>query len=380
MGKSLSRLVVTVRACTPEIPKDLKEQLKLFIPGMRYKNLVSHQSSEITLLNRKIEELDRHVSKKNEDFDQLFSELQRERDWKETQVQQSSEKEVHFLTENQMLQDKNSKLLEQIYNLFEKERMKTKDEHSFQMAMSDSQNKVLSQIEKLNEQISKPKSPSKIGDIGEEYVLQCLQQAFPNNTSIVRSKEINSGDIFFRIENTDKYIMFEVKNNARSIISGVNNGKDIAKFFHDLHSPSSSIPIHGGVLISLNSPVDLNYPPLVPMFYQGKPYIYIDSMKLQYPDPECLMKVVVHMMTYLIKNCDQLEVESFGSKIENYQQNMIVLMKTYQKLYKNHEAQKRNLEFLKSSLDGLRKVFQDDLKEAANHDLNGKESFEEELP
>ena len=47
------------------------------------------------------------------------------------------------------------------------------------------------------------------------------------------------------------------------------------------------------MLISLNGPVDFNTLPLEPKFdlESGKPYIYIDCMKEQYPDAQCLMKV-----------------------------------------------------------------------------------------
>ena len=59
--------------------------------------------------------------------------------------------------------------------------------------------------------------------------------------------------------------MFEIKNTPRNV-SGINNGKDMTKFFNDLNNPSTNCDICGGVLVSLNSPVDINVPPLVPRF------------------------------------------------------------------------------------------------------------------
>jgi len=370
MGSSFSRMITCFQSHTPTISNELKEHLKSIISGARFKN----RSSELSLLNVKVEELDSKLSKKNEDFEKLFVELQREREFRESQSQQISDRDVQFRSENRELQEKNNKLLDQIQSLVEKERL----EHSFQMAMAESQNKVLTQVERLNEHIVKPKSPSKIGEIGEDFVLNCLKSAFPNNTSIVRHSENNSGDILFRIENTEKYIMFEIKNYADKAVSSSNNGKDISKFFRDLNNPASNVPCHGGVLVSLNSPVDLNFPPLVPKFYLGKPYLYIDNMKQQYPDAECLMKVVVNMMTYLIKNSDHMEVESFGLKIENYQRSMKPLMQAYQRLCRNQETQKKNLDSLKDNLESLNNLFLCDLKEATELEKNGDQSSNKE--
>ena len=367
MGVPFSRMMASFQSHAPTFSKELKEHLKFIISGARLKN----RPSELSMLNTKVEELDSKLSKKNDDFEKLFVELQRERDFRESQSQQISDRDEQFRSENKELQEKNNKLLDQIQSLVEKERL----EHSFQMAMSESQNKVLTQVEKLNEHILKPKSPSKIGEIGEDFVLECLKSAFPNNTSIVRHAEKHSGDILFRIENSEKYIIFEVKNYANQSISTANHGGEIAKFFRDLNNPSSNVPCHGGVLVSLNSPVDLNFPPLVPKFYLGKPYLYIDNMKQQYPDPECLMKVVVNMMTYLIKNSDHMEVESFGLKIENYQRSMKPLMQVYQRLCRNQETQKKNLDSLKDNLESLNNLFLCDLKEATELEMSGDQAL-----
>jgi len=320
--------------------------LKSILSRFRFSN----QTKELSLLNTKVEELSLKLSKRDQDFDQLFDKFK-----------DVSDRERQYISEIKMLQEQsNNKLLQQI---IEKERL----EHNFQLNMYESQNKVITEMERLTDHIAKPKVASKVGEIGEDFVLDCLQRAFPNNTSIIRSGQNNSGDILFRIENTEKFIMFEIKNTPRNV-SGINNGKDMTKFFNDLNNPSTNCDICGGVLVSLNSPVDINVPPLVPRFMSGKPFLYIDNMNQQYPDPECLMKVVVHMMTYLIKNTDHVGMESFELKIENYQRSMKVLMIAYQKLYKNQEVQRKNLDQLKSSLESLNSLFLEDLKEARNYE------------
>ena len=84
----------------------------------------------------------------------------------------------------------------------------------------------------------------------------------------------------------------------------------------------------------------------------NKPYVFIDSVKQQYPDPVCLLKVVVNMMGFLIKtNKEPHLLDDFDRLLESYLLHVKELMKTYQKLYKNHENQKKNLELLKSKLE-----------------------------
>ena len=54
-------------------------------------------------------------------------------------------------------------------------------------------------------------------------------------------------------------------------MSGLNNGRDIQKFFSDIHD--SSVHFSGGILVSLNGPVDLNVPSGVPLL--DKAWVYI---------------------------------------------------------------------------------------------------------
>ena len=344
MGKSLSRLSMARQSQTEGLNGYLLERFKSFVSKFG----LSNRAKELSLLNTKVEELSWKLSKRDQDFEQLFNKFK-----------EVADREGQYISEIKMLQEQsNNKLLQQI---IEKERL----EHNFQLNMYESQNKVIAEMEKLTDHISKPKVASKVGEIGEDFVLECLQRAFPNNTSIIRSGQNNSGDILFRIDNTEKFIMFEIKNTLRNV-SGINNGKDLTKFFSDMDNPSTIYNISGGVLVSLNSPVDINVPPLVPRFMSGKPYLYIDNMNQQYPDPECLLKVVVHMMTYLIKNSEHVGMDSFGLKIENYLRSMKGLMLAYQRLYKNQEVQRKNLDQMKSSLESLNTLFLEDLKEAKN--------------
>ena len=130
------------------------------------------------------------------------------------------------------------------------------------------------------------------GELGEEWLVESLQKAFPNNTSICRTTSNHTGDVLFRVESTGKMIMFEVKDVKKGSITGINQGKDIEKFFKDFDSCGA----HGAILISLNGPVDHNVTPLTPQWCQSKPFFYVDCLKTQYPDPVSLLKVAFKNM------------------------------------------------------------------------------------
>ena len=142
------------------------------------------------------------------------------------------------------------------------------------------------------------------GQLGEEWVVESLQKAFPNNTSISRTNCNHTGDVVFKVENTDKIIMFEVKDVKNKSIAGTNNGKDMEKFFKDFQSSGA----HGAILISLNGPVDPNVSPLKPLWFDSKPYFYVDGLKTQYPDPVCLLKVISQICTEWSFNTSQFQV------------------------------------------------------------------------
>lgn len=213
---------------------------------------------------------------------------------------------------------------------------------------------ILKEIELLRAQT--PDTPvlpaAKIGEQGEDYVLECLQKAFPNNTSICRTNGPHMGDIFFKVENSDIVIMFEVKDHkaGSGTIMGKSNGSMLDKFYQDLKGSQ----VDAGVLISLNGPVDPKTAPFTPMWTDSKPCVYIDSMRSQYPDPECAVKAVVVMMQFLVeRHREGGHSQDFGQKINGYLCAMKGLLQTYQKLYKNNLADSRSLQQLKGDMDQL---------------------------
>jgi len=171
--------------------------------------------------------------------------------------------------------------------------------------------------------------------------------------------------------------MFEVKDVKKSSISGLNQGKDLEKFFKDFQSCGAD----GAILVSLNGPVDPNVSPLTPQWYDSKPYFYVDGLKTQYPDPVCLLKVVVQMMTCLMdmgESNGQNKTDSFHIKIQSYLSTVRLLSGLYQKLYKGNESERRHLEQLKGHLDTLHlKMLRDQevsqTSEGAKISADGKE-------
>ena len=217
--------------------------------------------------------------------------------------------------------------------------------------ISQSMVDVNKNIEKLENHFLSPKSSSQIGDDGENFVFECLRAAYPNNTGIVRSSEKNCGDIFFRIENSDKILMIEVKNNVKGSVSGLNNGRDIQKFFADLHG--SPVHFSGGILVSLNGPVDLNVPSGEPLIDRGKPYVYVDHLK-HYPDPACLLQVIVNMMVFMIKYTDNMRDDNIVHKLDAYKKQSDKLLKIYKDLLRQHGNQKKTLDLFRDEIADLK--------------------------
>merc|ERR1719167_472848 len=153
------------------------------------------------------------------------------------------------------------KELETQRDLREDEMQRSLEEKRELMQRAEETQHILKEIEILKEQVTQQPDvtdhPASIGQLGEEWVVDSLQKAFPNNTSISRTNSNHSGDIIFKVENTDKIIMFEVKDVKNKSIAGTNNGKDMEKFFKDFQSSGA----HGAILISLNGPVDPNVSP-----------------------------------------------------------------------------------------------------------------------
>ena len=213
---------------------------------------------------------------------------------------------------------------------------------------------ILREIELLKEKVVRPEvvTAPKIGEQGEEWVVEALQAAFPTNTSIARTSSPHSGDIVMRLENTGKTIMIEVKALASGAVSGRSGGAEIDKFYRDLRACGAD----GGVLVALSGPVDPATRPLTPLWADSRPCLYVDCLRTQYPDPVCLLRVVVHMMAFLMDmGQKEGQREGFHIKVKSYLQTVKILSTTYQKLYKSNEGERRALEQMKSSLDTLQR-------------------------
>ena len=261
-------------------------------------------------------------------------------------------------THNQELQFKNEQLKVSVES-FEKDNMQQSlkiqelmlENHHLQIKLeSHEKSKVLKDdLHELREQISKIelistnrlKTPGDIGGEGENFVLNCLQEAFPNNSGIVRTEETNCGDIMFRVENSNKILMFEVKNFANRSVPG----RDLDKFFLDLERSQ----YHGAILVSLNSPVDINVPQLVPQLHKGKPYVYLDRLK-DSRDPVCMMQVLVSMMTFMMNFASDLEHNSPQLQCNQYARQLEELRKLFDKLSKSNASQGKLLDSIKSKL------------------------------
>ena len=213
---------------------------------------------------------------------------------------------------------------------------------------------ILREIELLKEKVVRAEvvTAPRIGEQGEEWVEEALRAAFPTNTSIARTSSPHSGDILMRLENTGKTIMIEVKAHASGAVSGKSNGAEIDKFYRDLRACGAD----GGLLVALGGPVDPATRPLTPLWADSRPCVYVDCLRTQYPDPVCLLRVVVHMLAFLIDiGQKEGQREGFHVKVQGYLQTVKILSTTYQKLYKSNEVERRALEQMRSSLDTLQR-------------------------
>jgi hypothetical protein len=236
-------------------------------------------------------------------------------------------------------------LLEQVARTQEERR-------SFEQRTEET-HRMFKEIEQLREVVLQRQevvTAAKIGADGEEWVLECLQRAFPTNTSICRTTSPHSGDILLRTA-AGKIVMVEVKDhkNPGSIV-GRNNGTDMKRFYKDLAGPA----VHAAVLVSLNGPVDPNTEPLAPIWADSKPCLYVDSLRTQYPDPVCLLRVVVQMVEFLLevgggRNGDA----GLHVRLEGYLHTVRSLGLATQKLARSNETERRALEQLRSGVDGL---------------------------
>jgi len=282
---------------------------------------------------------------------------------------------------NQELKDQNIKLTSNVA-AFEKDNMQQSvriqelqmENEKFKITLeSQEKTRVLNeellmmreQISKIEQQTSrKQMSPVDIGDVGENFVLNCLQEAFPNNTGIIKISEMNRGDIMLRIENSNKVMMFEVKNLSKISVSSANHGRDIKKFFDDLENSQ----YHGGVLLALNSPVDINVPQLVPQLHKGKPYVYVDKFK-DSRDPVCLMQVLVSMMTFMMNFASDIENNSPQLQLNHYSRQTEELRKLFEKLLRGNVNQGKILDAIKSKLIENKSSLIDDNKRISSRQI-----------
>ena len=254
-------------------------------------------------------------------------------------------------TELQILKEEKSKMSDLESRLAIHGRINTEKLYEISSSLSSFDQR----LEKIREHFAEPKTPSKIGELGEDFVFKCLKEAFPNNDGIVKTAEKNCGDILFRVENSDKVLMIEVKNHSgKGYISGINKGKDFERFFTNLHN--SSVHYSGAVLVSLNGPVDINTPSREPRIDKGKPYVFIDNLK-QFPDPVCLLHVVMTMMIFMIRFSESLQNSNMRLQLDNYNNQTKKLLKIYKDLLRSHTIQKKSLDSLREEIVELGNIF-----------------------
>eukprot|EP00092_Neocalanus_flemingeri_P004035 GFUD01004344.1.p1 GENE.GFUD01004344.1~~GFUD01004344.1.p1 ORF type:complete len:393 (+),score=129.17 GFUD01004344.1:135-1181(+) len=225
---------------------------------------------------------------------------------------------------------------------------------------SNKSHEILEKLGGIEKAIIKPVNSSRIGQQGEEYVLQALKTAFPNNTKIFYTKKNQCGDIVFNIENTSKWIMFEVKDVETSNIKNHKQGNDLKKFYEDSETNKLGYKLDAAVLVSLNCIVDPTITNLEPFVKDGKPYMYVDNARTENSDPISLFRAIVGMMKFMIDHCIDNKEENFGMKIEKYMEPTRKMLKLYGAMLQNHNTSGKNLDKMKESLEGLIKDLETD--------------------
>ena len=125
------------------------------------------------------------------------------------------------------------------------------------------------------------------------------------------------------------------------------------KFFSDLHG--SPVHFSGGILVSLNGPVDLNVPSGEPLIDRGKPYVYVDNLK-HYPDPACLLQVIVNMMVFMIKYTDNMRDDNIINKLDIYKKQSDKFLKIYKDMLRQHGNQKKSLDLFRDEIADLKQL------------------------
>ena len=229
--------------------------------------------------------------------------------------------------------------------------------------MAQSNEKILNTVREIEKVMVKPLNSAQIGQEGEEYVLQALKIAFPNNKRIFQTKQNQCGDIMFNIENTNKWIMFEVKDVEGPNIKNHKQGSDIKKFYTDSKTNKLGYQIDAAVLVSLKCIVDATVPNLTPFVKEGKPYMYVDEVKKDTSDPVSMFRAIVGMMKFMIDHCADNKVENFGVKMNKYIEQTSKSLVLYQRMQKDHNSMGKRLEEMKECLDMHIKLLESDKAE-----------------
>merc|ERR1719458_1100726 len=156
MGKTLSIMVKLGEGNTGGIKKRLESLLQWV--GRRRSRLqqqLEEENIKATNLTIKVEEMDMKLRQREEQVIILERELDKQRELREAQMERSEEERKEF------------------------------------MRRAEETKHILNEIEILKEQVlqqaDSTSSSAIIGQLGEEWVEECLQKAFPTNTSISRT-------------------------------------------------------------------------------------------------------------------------------------------------------------------------------------------------
>jgi hypothetical protein len=96
--------------------------------------------------------------------------------------------------------------------------------------------KILSKVEEIADKDKRVQTASKIGQSGEEWVVEALGKAFVGNGKAALTGQHGCGDIVFTIN--QKKIMFEVKNyQTGRAVKGTKG--EVEKFFNDMQHAKS---------------------------------------------------------------------------------------------------------------------------------------------
>ena len=156
---------------------------------------------------------------------------------------------------------------------------------------------------------------------------------------------------------------FQVKDVATSSILNHKQGNDLKKFYEDSKTNKLGHQIDAAVLVSLNCIVNPAVPNLTPFVKEGKPYMYVDSAKIDNADPVSLFRAVVGMMKFMIDHCMDNKVENFGVKIDKYIEQTKRSLTIYQKMQKDHTSMGKQLSEMKTCLDGQIRILEKDKEE-----------------